>query len=1039
MPKAIPSGQHALLDLAALDELLRRHDMPRGPDAWQTVHDLLALRFQQGRIPGPDKPEELARLIGPLLCRGPEEQARFPHIVAQWLSGTDTLSTSGQFSTFDSTPWQRWQNRLRRFDRRQSIGLLALLLLLAGLWATLALNPPADPIVAPPPLPTIATQPATVPAGQPPAVKVDDWAPPNRLPEPVRLPPAWEQARGRVGLALRLLPCLLALLWLYRCYLGRPKILETDTPDGDEVARDLDFANPAQPLYGGGQSEQALNSLGRVSYGESRRLHIAKTVQATARQAGYFVPCHRLCLERPVYLILVHSQHIHDQQALLGEELVRRFREARLTTESYRFLDSPSQLIPWPLAEGGPLSLGELALRHDCARLIIISEGRILFHPATGQPRLWLDDFAAWPQRVWLGAGEVDALDARLLLLKGFLYLPLASLSLADLAVYLSADEAWPVSALRESEAQDPLPDSIADYPQRWLKPSPPSDIPLATLARELRAYLHEDGWALLQTLVAFPECQWKLTQAVDYLCFEGQQAGLAEAREARLTRLLKLPWFTHAYFPRYMRIHLLRQAGDAERLHIRDTWEALFSRQTGQGGITVLEPLRKLVKDLLRTDRAGALGDPIFVQILRGKRLDFWQFRLPQILAGIFLQGRNRWDLRPAVWAVVFAGLASWGGGGWWETQGKDWLVRQWQTQLAHENGRWLVSIDYLGQTQALALALQASLVPQGFRVAALRPVTSAQADSISYPPAAEAAAQRLAKTLRHVGYGVDARLLPMPESTGLRVSLAHSYQARAAFNDLLWNKQAAQPQTFQDPLQYGGLGPVMVSIPTGQFSMGSPTTENGRYPDEGPQHSVTIPRAFAIGRDEVTFDDYDRYAQASGKKLPADNGWGRGTRPVINVSWQDAQDYAAWLSRQTGQTYRLPSEAEWEYAARAGTTTAYWWGDALGKNHANGGGGGSVWDGKQTAPVGSFAANPWGLHDTAGNVWEWVADCWHDSYQGAPTDGSAWGGAANCDRGVRGGSWINFPQILRSAFRNWYRPDDSNYDQGFRLARAL
>ena len=1037
MPILTPSGNHKLLDLSALDALLRRHDMPRGPDDWQKVHDLLALRFQQGRVPS--EPLELARLLGPVLCRGPEEQARFPHIVGQWLTGTDTLSTSGQISSFDPKPWQRWRERLRRFDRRQIIGLLALVLVIAGLSTALVLWTPTVETETKPPPPEIATQRASVPVGKPPTVTMQDWAPPNRLPEPVRLPPNWERWRERAGLGLEFLPWLFALPWLYRRYFSRPKILETDAPDGDELARDLDFSTPSQPLYGGGPSEQALSNLGRVSYGESRRLHIPKTVQATARQAGYFVPCHRQSLIHPVYLILVRSQHIDDHQALLAEELVRRFREAGLTTESYRFLESPSQLIPWPLDSGNRLSLGELALRHDCARLIVISEGRILFHPVTGQPRPWLEEFTPWPQRVWLGVGEVDALDTRLLLNKGFLYLPLGTLSLAELSAYLSAGEAWQAPAWQAAEALEPLPNCMTDNPQRWLKPRPPKEIPLSVLNRELRAYLHEDGWALLQTLVAFPECQWKLTQAMDYLCFEGQSAGQAEAREARLSRLMKLPWLTHAYFPRYLRIHLLRQASDAERLRIRDRWETLFRRRGGQDSVKVLVPLGKLVKDLIRADRAGALGDPIFVQILRGKRLDIWQFRLPQMLTGWFAQGRNRWDLRPALWAIAFAGLASWGGVGLWEAQGKDWLVSQWQSQIAKDNGRWPVTIHYLAQTQALAQALQQSLTPQGFRINELKPNAENLADTLSYPPGAEQAAQRLAKTLRHVGYGVTAQLLPTTDATRMSLNLAHSYQARGVINDVLGQNRDAPLQTFQDTLQDGQRGPMMVVIPAGSFTMGSPDTEKGRSSDESPQHTVTLPKAFAIGQNEVTFDDYDRYAKATGKKLPDDRGWGRGQRPVINVSWQDAQAYAAWLSQQTGHAYRLPTEAEWEYAARAGTTTAYWWGDDLGKNHANGGGGGSEWDGKQTAPAGSFAANPWGLRDTAGNVWEWVADCWHDNYQGAPSDGSAWQGAADCDRGVRGGSWYYNPQYLRSAFRVRYGPFAAYNNLGFRLARDL
>jgi len=252
---------------------------------------------------------------------------------------------------------------------------------------------------------------------------------------------------------------------------------------------------------------------------------------------------------------------------------------------------------------------------------------------------------------------------------------------------------------------------------------------------------------------------------------------------------------------------------------------------------------------------------------------------------------------------------------------------------------------------------------------------------------------------------------------------------------------------------LRDGSPGPEMVSIPRGEFRMGD--IQGSGDAGEQPVHLVRIPRPFAMGRYEVTFDEYDVFARLTGHASPADKGWGRGRQPVINVSWEDAVAYAGWLSQQTGQQYRLPTEAEWEYAARAGTKTTYWWGDEVGKNRANCNGCGSQWDGSmQTAPVGSFAPNPWGLYDTVGNVVEWVQDCWHLSYKGAPKDGSkVWGEDGDCSasdirsgvacdcsrRGVRGGSWYHVPRNARLAKRLWFHPDPGEDILGFRLARDL
>ncbi len=233
----------------------------------------------------------------------------------------------------------------------------------------------------------------------------------------------------------------------------------------------------------------------------------------------------------------------------------------------------------------------------------------------------------------------------------------------------------------------------------------------------------------------------------------------------------------------------------------------------------------------------------------------------------------------------------------------------------------------------------------------------------------------------------------------------------------------------------------PEMVVVPAGSFTMGSPASESSRDIDESPQHTVTIAKPFAVARFPVTFDEWDACVADGGCNgyRPGDQGWGHGRQPVINVSWDGATTYVAWLSRKTGKAYRLLTEAEWEYAARAGSTTAYYWGDKIGKGNANCNGCGSKWDNAQTSPVGSFAANAFGLYDMAGNVWQWVHDCYHDNYDGAPTDGLAWTGGDCSRRVVRGGSWIGHPQLLRSAGRFWNTHDDRGNLLGFRVARTL
>ena len=225
----------------------------------------------------------------------------------------------------------------------------------------------------------------------------------------------------------------------------------------------------------------------------------------------------------------------------------------------------------------------------------------------------------------------------------------------------------------------------------------------------------------------------------------------------------------------------------------------------------------------------------------------------------------------------------------------------------------------------------------------------------------------------------------------------------------------------------------PEMVVVPAGSFAMGS----SSEY--EKPVHRVNFARNFAIGRREVTFSEWDKCVDDGAcKSRPQDRGWGRGDRPVINVSWLDAKEFVVWVSRKTGQVYRLPSEAEWEYAARAGTDTPFWWGGAAGSRQANcrecntG-------QSEQTLPVGTFQANRFGLYDTAGNAAEWVEDCWNDNYVGAPTDGSARTSGQCRLRVLRGGSFDSASTYTRSMARFRYDFDVRYYANGFRVVREL
>ncbi len=224
----------------------------------------------------------------------------------------------------------------------------------------------------------------------------------------------------------------------------------------------------------------------------------------------------------------------------------------------------------------------------------------------------------------------------------------------------------------------------------------------------------------------------------------------------------------------------------------------------------------------------------------------------------------------------------------------------------------------------------------------------------------------------------------------------------------------------------------PEIAAIPSGSFQMGS----NDLYEFEKPVHAVTV-RAFYLGTREVTYEEWDLCIDQGGCSYrPDDRGLGRGKRPVADIHWNDANAYLAWLSTRTGKRYRLPTESEWEYAARAGTTTTYPWGEAMVKDRANCNGC-TDQPRRATVAVGQFPPNGFGLYDMAGNAAEWVADCWSDNYRTAPRDGSASSVPTCRERVLRGGSFNNDPRYLRSAARFKYDADVRFYTNGFRVAR--
>lgn len=323
--------------------------------------------------------------------------------------------------------------------------------------------------------------------------------------------------------------------------------------------------------------------------------------------------------------------------------------------------------------------------------------------------------------------------------------------------------------------------------------------------------------------------------------------------------------------------------------------------------------------------------------------------------------------------------------------------------------------------------------------RIRATAPAQAASAPAAKPEPKAEAKTEP-PKPAPAPAPAPAAKPAPTPPSAGAQPrTRAGGAIAQGTITYPAEGKEAPAPSTAKPAEAKGGESrdcpqcPVMISLNPGAFTMGSSTSD----PAERPPHHVNVGHAFAIGKYEVTVEQWNACADANACPRIATNPADAKTAPARDISWDDAQQYVGWLSKTTGKTYRLPTEAEWEYAARGGTSTAFWWGDRMSKGNANCKDCGDPWSDAAPANVGSFAANPFGLHDMNGSVWEWVADCWHSSYKNAPTDGRAWEEPACTARVIRGGSWREGASYMVSSTRFKYSTSVRQSQNGFRVVR--
>jgi formylglycine-generating enzyme required for sulfatase activity len=998
---------------------------------------LLARLTAAGELPD-DRAERL-RLLGPLLCSSPDQQRRYAEGLETFVRTAPGPAAERPAPPIGARSADQGRSGRRRRFRLAALSvalLLALAIWLKPLWLP---NPdpsrpdpsgPIQPVPEPPPPPETA-------AGDP--IPKPIYVPPRPFPLQPAGPPAWAEPL-RAGLAgTGLLAAVGLLVWAIGW--RRRRLYLQDLPGAEEVEEYvLTDAAPVALDPPPALVRPASRGLRQRIAGDTEVFDPAATLLATIRQGGALAPRYRAVRRTPEYLALIDRRGGADHLALYQEVLVRTLAEHGVALQVFHFEGSPAHDCRRAGGSGRRDRAGfaQLAARYGGHRLLVFADAHAALDPLGGHAAGWTRHLGAFPHCAWFtpipapswGAAE-DVLD-RL----GFLVLPAQPEALGTLADWLASERAeltlgadWPAA----------YPARLRNREVDWAaRQYPPPDAVIADLLRELRDYLGARRFQWLCACAVFPALSPPLTLAL------GRKLA-ADSRELALglAALGVLPWFRYGRMPAWLREALVDRLSPAHEALFRDIVEQRLAEALlgPDGPVLTKLTIRRRLRAWFRQGK-GLARDQVLVDFLHRGLAPRLAQRLPEALKKLlFRRGQPLYGPRPG-WVAGAAG---------WALLALAALPGIWERLMP--GGGPAVRVELIGcpaadggvdaRTRALADRL----------AAALESGELSDAEPAAYHPATwEALNQRKAPE-----YGVvEFPFLDTKQGGGFAAGLA-AWLSNPASGDghSGWTPRPTQTDTLVlnacPPGPAGALPaersppgiplPETVAIPAGRFTMGCSPRDAGCDNDEKPAHEVRV-AAFEIGKYEVTFDEWDACEKAGACPHADDEGWGRGRRPVINVSWEDAQTYIRWLNRITGRNYRLPTEAEWEYAARAGTATPYSTGACLTTDQANYDGNyppegcpKGVYRGR-TVAVGSLnSPNPWGLHDVHGNVWEWVEDCWHADYQDAPDDGSAWTTGDCVRRVLRGGSWFIHSGRARSAYRDSFDPGDRDDRFGFRL----
>ena len=974
--------------MAFIDEL-REAGYKIGIPQYIAAQDLILILIAQGE--NLDNPERLRNFLSPIFCSSPIEQEEFQQRFDNWVK---LFSNTNLFQEKVDVEAEAFSAELET-ERAHSYQIQRLILLVIAI--TIFISIPLFPsytekrsFIEPRPTPTAPiptpTEPLPTPTGTLPTV-------PPRLvkTEPSKTPPPSLPFNWRILLFVLIIYLIIFLVWrlwwLWRANLFLQRHSTTQKPELQTISI-TGFEEKLFPSLVLLKIAQSLRHRIRVP---SNEIDVNKTIDATLSRGGWLTPVYQTYQVLPEYLFLINRTSYRDHQAKFIEGIIEGLKHEGVFITIYFFDDDP-RICFADDDKSYPLRLRDIISKYSEHSLVIISDTENFFSSISGELEPWVNQLTNWDNRAILTPTPVENWGYQELeLAQEFMILPATLKGLEALSQRLR--QGWATYFVGE-ETRIPLPDGLRTRPYFWIERNPPPTEQINAMLDTLEKYLGKHGFYWLSACAVFPELHWNMTIYLGNVLKIESGASLIEV--CSLTDLARLPWLRYGYMPDWLRVYLITTLTPEQQQIIRTALQNLLITAV-QGSVSKLQLeiarqyhqfLPKLANSILyllskQASVNSQLRDYIFLGFMRGQSV------LAMKVSDEFsrsLQNQKRY----AWWRKVLRKLGI--------------VVKPPIQEPSFAKSR-NSSPSLINRRQFLQRL--------GWGGSGL--VIAVVADSITK------------------NTNTNTNTLPNSSATPLKTFEFEIVRVNAQGN--ITNRDTRQAKSFMEDLG-NGVTLEMVAIPGGDFMMGSPPGEKGRSQYESPQHPVAVP-GFFMGKYEVTQAQYRAIMGTNPSSFKGDN------RPVEQVSWNDAVEFCQNLSNITGRNYRLPSEAEWEYACRAATNTPFYFGETITADLANYNSDftyASEPKGKyrqQTTPVGTFAPNAFGLYDMHGNVWEWCQDHWHDNYNGAPRDGRAWVND-NDNRNLRllrGGSWSTYPGYCRSASRNNYYPDNRSYNIGFRV----